>query len=178
MWATIAVSTITACIVYDKKKVCKYLAVIVLIFMGLTGGGLSYVPMQAAVLCWALCAFMLFQQSNVLWRKMVYAILCGSCLGLALFIIIPAALVLLVCIAVLIILLHWKDKGKAFYYLCAGIVGVCISVLYIHFVVCPLSDIMDAMFFTAGYIGKSGYGYDISSFLMQYMLFFPLKPLN
>ena len=172
MWVTIAISTFTACVLYDKKNILKYLAVIMLIYMGLIGGGLSYVPMQSAVLCWALCAFILFQNSNVLWQKIAYAIVCGSCLGLALFIIIPAVLALLACIAILILLLYWKEKKKAFYYFCAGMFGICITILYIHFVVCPLSDIIEAMFFTAGYIGKSGYGYDISSFLMQYGLFF------
>ncbi|MGN0187025.1 MAG: hypothetical protein ACI392_04685 [Paludibacteraceae bacterium] len=172
MWATIVVSTLTACVLYDKKKVCKYLTVITLVFMGLIGGGLSYVPMQTAVLCWALCTFMLFQHSKVGWQKIAYAIICGSCLGLALFIIIPAALILLGCIAVLIVLLYWQDKKKIFSYLGAGVTGVCLVCLYVHFAVCPLSDIVDAMCFTAGYIGKSGYHYDIGSFLMQYGLFF------
>ena len=55
IWASILVITITSCILFDKKRIIKYLALAWLFMFGL-GGGLSYVPMQTAVLCWALCA--------------------------------------------------------------------------------------------------------------------------
>ena len=55
IWASILVITITSCILFDKKRIIKYLALAWLFMFGL-GGGMSYVPMQTAVLCWALCA--------------------------------------------------------------------------------------------------------------------------
>ena len=48
---------------------------------------------------------------------------------------------------------------------------VLLTLLYMQVVVCPLGDILDAMIFTATYIGKSGYHYDGVSFVLQYGLF-------
>lgn len=170
-WISIIVMTITACIIYDKKRVLKYLGLIFLVYFT-TGGGLSYVPMQTAVLCWAFCAFMLFQYSKKTWVKCVHAMLCGIFLGFACFIIIPAALILLALIAALILYLYWDNIKDALSYIGCGVLGVLITIAYMHFVVCDIREIVDAMLFTASYIGKSGYHYDGASFVMQFGLFF------
>lgn len=170
IWASILVITITSCILFNKKRIIKYLALAWLFMFGL-GGGLSYVPMQTAVLCWALCAFMLYHKSEIVWKKSLYAVLCGISVGFSLFIIIPAALVLLTCITLLIVVAHWGDWRKMLLYIGSGVVGVLLTCLYMHIVVCPLDEILDAMLFTATYIGKSGYRYDVASFIVQYGLF-------
>ena len=170
IWVSILVVTLTSCVLYDKKRVFKYLALAWLFMFGL-GGGLSYVPMQTAVLCWALCAFILYHKSTTVWKKSLYAVLCGISVGFSLFIIIPAALVLLTCITLLIVVAHWGDWRKMLLYIGSGVVGVLLTCLYMHIVVCPLDEILDAMLFTATYIGKSGYRYDVASFIVQYGLF-------
>ena len=171
LWISVICSTITACVLCDKKRVVKYLALI-WFFMFALGGDMSYVTMQTAVLCWALCAFMLFYKSDTPWKKTIYAAVCGICLGFALFIIIPAALALLACVTLLIIISHWGDWRKTLLYIGSGVVGVLLTCLYVHVVVYPLGGILDAMLFTATYIGKSGYHYDGASFIIQYALFF------
>ncbi len=171
MWLSTVIVTITSCVLFDKKRVVKYFALAWLFLFGI-GGSMQYVSMQAAVLTWALCAFMLFNNSEILWKKSLFAALCGVCLGFALFIIIPAALALLACVTLLIIITHWNEWQKMLLYIGSGIVGVLFTLLYMHVVVCPLGDIWDAMLFTATYIGKSGYHYDGASFIMQYALFF------
>lgn len=170
-WISIIVMTITACIVYDKKRVLKYFGLIFLVYFT-TGGGLSYVPLQTAVLCWAFCAFILFYYTQKKWVKCIHATLCGIFLGFACFIIIPAALVLLALIAVLILYFYRDNIKDALSYIGCGILGVLITIAYMHFIVCDLREIIDAMLFTASYIGKSGYHYDGASFVMQFGLFF------
>ena len=171
MWASTVAVTATSCILFDKKRVIKYFALSWLFLFGI-GDSMQYVSMQTAVLTWALCAWILFYKSDIAWKKSVYAAICGVCLGFSLFIIIPAALALLACVTLLIIITHWNEWRKMLLYIGSGVVGVLLTLLYMHVVVCPLGDILDAMLFTATYIGKSGYHYDGASFIMQYALFF------
>ncbi len=171
MWFSTILVTIISCVLFDKKRVVKYFALSWLFLFGL-GDSMQYVSMQTAVLTWALCAFMLFYKSEIPWKKALFAILCGICLGFSLFIIIPAALVLLACVALVILISYWGNWQKAALYIGFGIIGVLLTCIYMHVVVCPLNDILDAMLFTATYIGKSGYHYDGASFVLQYGLFF------
>ena len=171
IWFTTIVVTITSCVLFDKKRAVKYFALAWLFLFGL-GGSIQYVSMQTAVLTWALCAFLSFNKSEIPWKKALFAILCGICLGFSLFIIIPAALVLLACVALVILISYWGIWQKVALYIGSGIVGVLLTCFYMHVVVCPLNDILDAMLFTATYIGKSGYHYDGTSFIIQYGLFF------
>lgn len=171
IWFTTIVVTITSCVLFDKKRAVKYFALAWLFLFGL-GGSIQYVSMQTAVLTWALCAFLIFNKSEIPWKKALFAILCGICLGFSLFIIIPAALVLLACVALVILISYWGNWQKVALYIGSGIVGVLLTCFYMHVVVCPLADILDAMLFTATYIGKSGYNYDGASFIIQYGLFF------
>lgn len=171
MWFSTILVTITSCVLFDKKRVIKYFALSWLFLFGLRDS-MQYVSMQTAVLTWTLCAFMLFYKSEIPWKKTLFAILCGICLGFSLFIIIPAALVLLACVALVILISYLGNWQKAALYIGSCIVGVLLTCLYMHVVVCPLGDILDAMLFTATYIGKSGYHYDGASFVLQYGLFF------
>ena len=106
IWFTTIVVTITSCVLFDKKRVVKYFALAWLFLFGI-GDSIQYVSMQTAVLTWALCAFLIFNKSEIPWKKALFAILCGICLGFSLFIIIPAALVLLACVALVILISYW-----------------------------------------------------------------------
>jgi hypothetical protein len=171
-WFTILVMTITCCAIYDKGRALRYFALIFLFYFAVETDGLSYISMQMAVLCWALCSFMLFQHCQKKWEKCLFAGLCGFCLGLSCFIIIPAAILVLASIAFLIMVLYWKQKREMFLFLGSGIVGMFLTMAYMHFCVCDLGQIINAMSFAANYITKSGYGYDGMSFFVQYGLFF------
>lgn len=170
IWLSIILMTITASILYDKKKIVKYFALIFLVYFT-TGQGLSYVPMQTAVLSWAFCAFMLFMHFERHLIKCLCSVACGICLGLSCFIIIPAALAILASVAVMMVIQYWKSKGEMLKYLVSILAGVVLSVIYIHLVVCDIHEIYKAMLFTASYIGKSGYSYDGMSFITRYSLF-------
>jgi len=171
IWFTILVMTATCCALYGKKNFLKYFALIYLFYFTVSILSMSYIPMHAAVACWAICCFMLFHHSQKKWAKYLFAALCGLCLGLDCFIYIPAGLSILACTALAIVLIYWKDIKTMLFSLLAGIVGVLLALAYVHLFVCNLGDIIDAMLFTAGYIGKSGYNYDSSSIVMQYALF-------
>jgi len=169
IWITIIFSTVTCCVIFDKKRVLKYFALIFLLYFT-TGGVMSYNPMRVAVTNWALCTFALFYYSNIPWKKYIWAGLCGLCLGLLCFIVIPAALAILACVAFLICILYWQDKKQMGWYLLLGVGGVLVAIAYVHLAVCDIREILDAMLFTASYIGKSGYHYDGASFILQYGL--------
>lgn len=167
MWLTIILSTVTCCVAFDKKSFIKYFALIFLVYFT-TGGVMSYNPMRVAVTNWTLCSFVLFYYAQKIWVKSLWAGICGLCLGLSCFIVIPAALAILACIAILICVLYWQDKKQMGLFLLSGVIGVLLSVTYVHFVICDVREIIDAMLFTASYIGKSGYRYDGVSFILQY----------
>lgn len=170
IWISVLMVTGVSCILYDKRRFIKYLALTWLFLFG-CGGALSYAPMQTAVLTWALCAFMLFHHAKSIHVKATFASLCGLLLGLSAFIIIPAALVLSVLIALVIIVVYNQNWKQVLLYLSSVVVGMLVAILYIHLCICDLGQIVDAMLFAASYIGKSGYGYDGMSFVVQYVLF-------
>jgi len=172
IWFTILVMTATCCVLYGKKNFLKYFAIIFLFYYTVSIISMSYIPMHAAVACWALCCFMLFLHSQKKWAKYLFAALCGFFLCLDCFIYIPAGLSILGCTALSIILIYWKDIKTMLFSLLAGIAGILLAMAYVHVFVCNLGDIIDAMLFTAGYIGKSGYNYDSSSIVKQYGFFF------
>lgn len=167
MWLTIILSTATCCVVFDKKRFIKYFALIFLVYFT-TGGVMCYNPMRVAVTNWALCSFILFYYAKRRCAKYLFAGICGLCLGLLSFVVIPAALAILVCIAILICVFYWHDKKQMGLFLFSGVIGVLLSIAYVHFVVCDIREIFEAMLFTASYIGKSGYHYDGASFILQY----------
>lgn len=169
---SVLVSTITCYIINGKHQFLKCLSLSLLIFSPLFGAQLNYVSMQASVLCWALCAFVLFYYSQKEWRKRTFAVICGTQIGIALFVIIPAAIATAFAVALLVVVMYSSEVKKLFIYLSCFLGGGIIAISYIHLFVCPISDIVQAMLFTASYIGKSGYSYDGSSFIIQYGLFF------
>lgn len=170
VWISVLTVTGVCCTIFNKHRFLKYLAITWLLMIGLDGG-LNYVTMQTAVLIWALCAFVLFYYVKLVWKKVLFAFLCGLFLGLSIFIIIPSALAVLACIALLIIILYHQDRKHMLMYLSSGMGGVFFAMLYIHLCVCDFGRILDEMIFTASYIGKSGYGYDGLSFMIQYARF-------
>ena len=172
IWFTVLVMTATCCVLFRKKSALRYFSLIFLFYFLITRNALSYITMHTAVVSWGLCCFVLFHFSQKKWSKIIFATLCGVCMGLDCFIYIPAALSVLDCIVLVIILAYWKDKKMMLLSLLSGIVGIGLALAYFQLFVCSLKDVFNAMLFTAGYIGKSGYNYDSSSILIQYALFF------
>lgn len=172
-WITVLLTTVTACIIYDRRRVIQYLALIFFVYAAIRGGtvGLNYFTMQEGILAWALCAFLLMHHFDKLLPEVLYAVICGLNLGLSCFVQVPAGLLLLACCALAIVILYWGQWTKMITLLMSGIVGAGLSVVYVHLFVCDISDIIKAMKFTTSYISKSGYNYDVYSFLIQYGLF-------
>lgn len=170
VWLSVIIVAGTLCKLYDKQRFLKYFAMTWLFMFG--GGGLYYVPMQVFVFSVALSAFLLFKQAYIEWKKYLLAVICGLFLGIGLFIYILAAAALLGCIAVLIVILYHNYWKKTALYLLCGLGGVCVAIAYVHFCVCDLGRIVEAMRFTSSYITKSGYNYGGISFALQYSMFF------
>ena len=176
-WFTIIILTITTCILYKKDRFFKYLAIYILVCYGFAPDmGLSYVPMQASVLLWALCAYLLFQKCETRWLKVFLLVICGFCLCLSGFIVVTGAIAVTPLFVFMIIVNAKKEKSRIVLYLLSFFMGGVLSLIYINFIVCPLVDIYNAMMDTAKYISKSGHGYDGLSFLRQYLVFFCRLP--
>ena len=171
-WITILVGTLTACVLFDKRRFLMYFAIIFLVYFQNAnhGQGLSYVPMQGAFLCWALCFFMLFSNvKNMAW-KYVYAFLTGLSLSISCFTILPGAIVVSVCVFGLVILMHYKTPLQMWKYLLSGIGGAVAVLIFVHFAVCPLNDIIDAMIETSKFFTK-GCRYDGGNMFLMYAFF-------
>lgn len=172
-WITILIGAITASILFDKKRAIMYFAIVFLVFFqnANQGMGLSYVTMQGAFLCWAICFFMLFVNlSNDIW-KCVFAALTGIVLALSCFTILPGALAVSACIFVLIIWMYYNQPSRLWKYLLSGIGGGLAVLIYMHFAVCPLNDIWDAMVDTSKFFTK-GNKYDAMSMFIMFAFFF------
>lgn len=163
------ISTVTCCVLYDKRRIVRYFSISYLIFFMIpttyAGESLNYVPMQALLLNSSLCYYLLFQHTNNRWKKFIFSGLVGISLGFALFVIMPSA-ILILCSIIILMLCH-----REWQYLVSIIIGIFITCFYIHFVVCPISDIIRAMAFTATYISKSGYGYTPVKFIVSILIF-------
>lgn len=172
-WFTIIIFTVTCCVIFRKESFFKYFALFLLVYFSYGQDfGLSYVPMQTCVLSWALCAYLLFQYFQKCLHKALLLVICGFCLCLSGFIIITGAIVLTPLFVTMIIINAKNDiRQIAFnilYLFCGGV--LCLA--YMHFVICPLNDVVDAMLSTAQYISKSGHNYDGVSFMRSYFEFF------
>jgi hypothetical protein len=160
LFATIA-ATFTCIRVYGKNRWLKYFTLSYLLFFQVSssyaGSSLNYVQMQALLMCLALCSFHLYWNSE---SKYIFfwLVITGISLGQTLFVILPSGILLIVCFGLLLLL---KKDGKSI--LCFG-GGLLISLICIHVFVAPLSDILEAMRFTATYFSKSGYRYSPMDF--------------
>lgn len=169
-WVSIIVYTFTSCIIYRRERFLFYLAVFFLVYFR-NDFGLNYVPMQASVLGWALCAYMLFRYYENKHIKHFLLVICGFCLCLSCFIIITGAIALFPLFLVMIIKNAEKCKSRIASNILFFFGGYFLCLLYVHFIICPLNDIIDAMKDTANYISKSGHGYDGVSFFRSYIAF-------
>lgn len=172
-WFTTIVMTITCCIRYKCDRIFRYFSIILLAYFAYGQDfGLSYVPMQASVLCCALCSYLLFQHYSNIILKAVFSSICGFCLGVSSFIIITGAIVLIPLFGILILMNASKNTKSIIFFITCFVLGGLLSLLYIHLIVCPIGEIIEAMKLTAMYISKSGHNYDGISFLLQYFVFF------
>lgn len=169
---TILFLTTTCCIRYKKERVFRYFTIIVLVYYIFEQDfGLNYVPMQNAVLSWALCSYLLFQKYENRCAKDLLLVVCGFLLCLSGFIVVTGAIAVTPLFVIMIIVNARNNKPRIFSNLFFFVIGCFLSLVYINFIVCPLKDIYKAMMDTANYISKSGHGYDGLSFLRQYLVF-------
>ena len=172
-WFSIIVFTITCCIRFKKERVFRYFAIFLLAYFSYGQDfGLSYIPMQTCVLGWALCAYLLFQYYQNRYIKSFMLVICGFCLCLSGFIVVTGTLALMPFFLLMIIVNAKKDKKTIVANVACLFLGGVLSLVYVHFVVSPLNYIIEAMRFAAGYISKSGHGYDGFSFIVLYLSFF------
>ena len=171
-WFTILVFTITCCVKFRKDRVFRYFAIFLLAYFSCGQDfGLSYIPMQTCILCWALCSYLLFQYYQNRIVKAFYILTCGFCLGISGFIVITGTIALTPLFVVMIIANSKNDKALIALNLLYLLGGFILALTYVNFMVCPLIDIIDAMVETAQYFSKNGHNYDGISFLRQYVKF-------
>lgn len=172
-WITIIIGTITACLLFDKKRLLMYFAIIFLVYFHNAnhGQGLSYVTMQGAFSCWALCFYLLFEQSEKMVLKYIYAFLTGLILGISCFVILPGALVVTVFMFFVIILRYKSNILQLCKFLGMGILGAMGTIALVHTIICPIDVIIDAMVETSKFFTKAT-RYDGYSMALMYFFFF------
>ena len=77
----------------------------------------------------------------------------------------------LACYMVLVLVLNRGIIQRGIAELCVGLGGVILCLAYMHFCICPLDKVVEAMRFTASYFTKTGYHYDPFSFAIAIGLF-------
>mgnify|MGYP006873026881 CR=1 FL=1 len=158
------IATFTCSHVFEKRDILKYFTLSYLLFLQVdttyAGESLNYVPMQALLLSSALCGVVLYWHS-IRPTRIIWMIPTGFALGMAFFVIMPSSILLIGAIGLLLLL---KKDWKAVLSLVGGIL---LTLLYVHFFVCDLSQIYDAMQFTATYFTKSGYRYSPFDMIVQ-----------
>ena len=159
-----AINAVLASIVaFGRKGVLKYLVICVLVLLP-GAGQISYVTLQSFLLCTSISAFLVYWKAEELWLKYGMLLIAGFMAGLSLFVIMPGGLLTLACYAVLVLILNRGKIQRGFAELFTGLGGVALCLAYMHFCICPLDKIVEAMRFTASYFTKSGYHYDPFSF--------------
>lgn len=158
------IATFTCTHVFGKQGILKYFTLSYLLFLQVdttyAGESLNYVPMQALLLSSALCGVVLYWHS-IRPTRIFWMMPTGIVLGMAFFVIMPSSILL---IGAVILLLLLRRDWNAVIFLVAGIL---LTVLYVHIFVCDLSQIYDAMQFTATYFTKSGYRYSPWDIIIQ-----------
>lgn len=163
-------ATLASIVAFGQKGFLKYLAICVLVLL-LGASQISYVTLQSFLLCTSVSAFLVYWKAEKQWLKYGMLLIAGFTAGLSLFVIMPGGLLTLACYAVLVLILNWGKIRRGFAELFAGLGGVAICLAYMHFCICPLDKIVEAMRFTASYFTKSGYHYDPFSFAIAIGLF-------
>ena len=158
------IATFTCVHVFGKQGILKYFTLSYLLFLQVdttyAGGSLNYVPMQALLLSSALCGVVLYWHC-IKPTRIIWMIPIGIALGMAFFVIMPSSILLIGAIVILLLL---RKDWKAILSLVGGIL---LAFLYMHIFVCDLSQIYDAMQFTATYFTKSGYRYSPLDIVVQ-----------
>ena len=158
------IATLTCVYAFGKQNFLKYLTLSYLLLLQIdttyAGESLNYVPMQALLLNAALCGSVLYMHSKST-LQLLWMFLTGIALGLSFFVIIPSSILCIACIGLLLFInKDWKS-------ILLMILGILTSAVYIHFFVCKLPAIYEAMQFTATYFTKSGYRYSPLDIIVQ-----------
>lgn len=172
-WITVLLGTITACLLFDKRRFIMYFALIFLLCFhnAYNGQGLSYITMQGAFLCWAVCFLMLLvNRKNDIW-KYVCAFMAGISLSLSCLTILPGGVAVSACVCILVIWMNYKEPAIMWKSLLSGLGGFLAVLGYVHLFVCPINDIVAAMAETSKFFTKADH-YDGHSMFFMFFFFF------
>ncbi len=176
MFASSVFATITLCVIKkDKKRFIKYFALVyTVLFIAyhtvacniLTG--LNYVPIHGFLLNISLCLFLLYWYVHTRWVSYLCFALSVTFAMLGCFVILPGASLVLVSYALISILKYYRNGKTLIIHIALGVGGVVIALLYIHYVIYDLSDIINAMQETAQYFTKTGLGYTPTKIIIAF----------
>ncbi len=163
LFITSIIVAITSSAIINKKFVVRYFAITyTFLFVAFETpicgilNGLNYVPISGFLLTLSLCSFLLF--INMAHGKVAYLVCAGFFCGVSLFVILPGG-ILVFLLYLMYLIVACKEWRLSVRYIGWGGLGIVLSVLYIHFFVCNISDVFAAMVDTAGYITKTKLGY-------------------
>ena len=163
-------AAIASVVAFGKKGILKYLAICALVLLP-EAGQITYVTLQSFLLCTSISAFLVYWKSENRWLRFGMLLIAGFMAGLSLFVIMPGGLLTLACYMVLVLVLNRGIIQRGIAELCVGLGGVILCLAYMHFCICPLDKVVEAMRFTASYFTKTGYHYDPFSFAIAIGLF-------
>lgn len=116
----------------------------------------------------ALCYRILSVQSvwNVFWSTLI-----GVFSVMGLFSILPATVLIMICILILLFVRYWRKWRLLVLYICSVIVGFCIGVGLFHYFILDMNNAILAIIETASNITTLNRGYDPISFIVNLLLF-------
>lgn len=166
-----AINATVACFIsFGKKYTLPALAISLLIILPIFGQ-ISYVVLQAFLLCTSVSAFLIYKNTSNRRVGLTMLLISGLTAGFSLFVILPGAALIIFAYALYLCITGFEDKKKMAIELSVGLIGVILSVVFMHLFVCDIREILNAMQFTAGYITQNGHGYSTMQFAVSIGLF-------
>ena len=130
-----------------------------------------YNPIQQLLFNLIIANVILYQRTNEI-SKSVYLLLAGLCSFLSFLVILPSGVVVSLLILIYLFVINDYNVMKTFSQSVFYILGIVIAALLYHFFVNNLLLVYNEMKEVAGTITKTGRGYDISTFIIKYLVYF------
>lgn len=130
-----------------------------------------YNPIQQLLFNLIIANVILYQSTNEI-SKSVYLLLAGLCSFLSFMVILPSGVVVALLIFIYLFVINDYNVMKTFSQSVFYILGIVIAALLYHFFVNNLLLVYNEMKEVAGTITKTGRGYDISTFIIKYLVYF------
>lgn len=103
---------------------------------------------------------------NVFW-----AIMTGFLITASMFVILPSAVLLGMCIILIVCVRYWREWKSVLLYFAGGMLGMILAILFVHFFVADITSIAYSMQSTAQTITTLNRGYDPITFATKILLF-------